>query len=150
MCIRDRSIGSEIVGQSRPVAEDGAPAAGAPAPEAAAQLNITLSVPTGAAQRILSVDSSRIVLSLLPAGWTPTAQANEVLDDLLIDADLPGEDPNQITPDGPEGFIDELADELAAELEAGGEGEGASDVVIPEASTTDPVDDSQSQDGDTQ
>ena len=57
---------------------------------------------------------------MLPADWEPVSQGNVILDEILIDADLPGEDPTQITPDGPAGFVDELADaaEAAADQDA--------------------------------
>ncbi len=113
--VRIVSINNDVVGQAKPVATEGAPVAEEEDPAAGAQLQITLAVPPDAAQRILSVDPSSIVLSLLPADWEPAAQANIVIDDILIEADLPGEDPTQITPDGPEGFIDDLADAAAAD-----------------------------------
>ena len=117
--VRIVSIGNEIAGQARPVAADGAPAA-APTADDAGTLSITLAVPTNAAQRILSVNPDSLVLSLLPADWEPVSQGNVILDEILIDADLPGEDPTQITPDGPAGFVDELADaaEAAADQDA--------------------------------
>ncbi len=113
--VRIVSINDDVAGQvaaptpdgAAPPADDGGPTAGT--------LNVTLAVPPGAAQRILSVEPGSIVFSLLPKGWEPTAQANEVLEELLIDSDLPGEDPSLITPFGPEGFIDELADQAEAE-----------------------------------
>ena len=95
--IRIVSIGTEIAGQSR--GDDEAEAL--PEGEDSGGLSITLAVPAGAAQRILSVNEGDIVLSLLPSSWTPTAQTNEVLDEILIDADLPGENPTLITPYGP-------------------------------------------------
>ena len=112
--VRIVSINDDIVGQSRPLADGTTAAATGPESTDAGTLNITLAVPVGAAQRILSVDAGSIVLSLLPGDWDPAAQANEVLEEILIDAELPGENPTLITPDGPEGFVDQLAEELEA------------------------------------
>lgn len=115
--VRIVSINQEIAGQVEAPAPEGAPAA--PEEEAAVgqTLSVTLAVPPGAAQRILSVNPADIVFSLLPEGWEPVAQANEVIEELLIDSDLPGEDPSQITPDGPAGFIEDLADAQEAAIQ---------------------------------
>ena len=108
--VRIVSIGDDIAGQSRP------PVEGVPeAEEVTTDLAITLAVPADAAQRILSVDQGDIVLSLLPKSWSPLAQTNVVLEELLTDEDLPGENPDFITPDGPDGYIDVIADKLAEE-----------------------------------
>jgi Flp pilus assembly protein CpaB len=108
--VRIVSIGQEIAGQSRSAVEG----EDAPVPEEeTGDLNITLAVPPGAAQRILSVSEGDIVLSLLPSDWSPAAQTNEVLEEILIASDLPGEDPTLITPYGQEGFVDDLAEKLA-------------------------------------
>jgi Flp pilus assembly protein CpaB len=101
-------------------------------------LDITLAVPASAAQRILSVNETDIVLSLLPSNWEPTAQTNEVLDAILLDEDLPGENPDLITPFGPEGFVDVIADKIAEEqATAAAEAEAAAEEA---ASQQDPTD----------
>ena len=123
--VRIVSIGNEIAGQARPIEPDAAPAAEPAA--AGGPLSITLAVPTNAAQRILSVSPESLVLSLLPADWEPVSQANDVLEEILFDADLPGEDPTQITPDGPAGFIDQLADSAADDASA------TTDIVVEDA-----------------
>ena len=69
-------------------------------------LSLTIAVPSDSAQRILSVPESNLVLGLLPQNWTPSSQPNVVLDEILADADLPGENGNLVTPWGREGFED--------------------------------------------
>ena len=69
-------------------------------------LSLTIAVPSESAQRILSVPESNLVLGLLPQNWTLEAQPNVVLDEILADADLPGEDPREVTPWGRDGFED--------------------------------------------
>ena len=69
-------------------------------------LTLTMAIPAEAAQRILSVPESNIVLSLLPEDWSPEALPNIIVEDILIDAELPAEQPALITPYGPEGWID--------------------------------------------
>jgi Flp pilus assembly protein CpaB len=61
---------------------------------------ITLEVPPQAAQLIASVGADQIYLTLLPANYTPEAlpQLNP------FPPALPGEDPTQLTPYGPQGF----------------------------------------------
>ena len=114
--LRIVSIGNDVAGQTAPLGEGEAPVA---EEEGGDTLEITFAIPAGAAQRILSVEPSSIVLSLLPANWTPEAQLNEVLDEIVSGISLPGEDPGVITPFGPEGFVDVLAEQLEAEaLEA--------------------------------
>ncbi len=113
--LRIVSIDDEIAGQSAPLAEDAAPVA---EEETGDTLEITFAIPAGAAQRILSVEPGDIVLSLLPDNWTPEAQTNEVLEEILTGLDLPGEDATQITPYGSEGFVDVLADQVAEEQAA--------------------------------
>lgn len=120
--IRIVSIGDEIAGQSAPLAEDAAPVA---EEEAGTTLQITFAIPAAAAQRVLSVNEADIVLALLPASWTPEAQTNEVLEEILTGLDLPGEDASQITPFGPEGFVDVLADQVAEEEAAAAAEEAA-------------------------
>lgn len=73
-------------------------------------LSITIAVPSDSAQRILSVPESNIVLSLLPQNWEPRAQSNVVLEEILNDAELPGERADQVTPYGRNGFEDLFED----------------------------------------
>lgn len=61
---------------------------------------LTLSVPPQAAQVIASVDPEQWYLTLLPSDYTPTPLPP--LDP--FQTVLPGEDPNQLTPYGPEGL----------------------------------------------
>lgn len=108
--VRIIGINDQIVGQTQD--------ADSVVPEAEGEetaLSITLAVPANAAQRILSVSETDLVLSLLPDGWTPEARPNEIEEAILLDEELPGEDPTIITPYGENGFIDELADQLEAE-----------------------------------
>ncbi len=112
--IRIISINNDIVGAPAPA--EGEPVA---AEETTNTLNITFAVPSGSAQRILSVPPANMVLQLLPTGWEPTRdgetqqQENEVLEAINIGEDLPGENPDEITPYGAEGFVDFLADGVA-------------------------------------
>lgn len=109
--VRIIGINDKIVGQA--TAPDGAlPAEG---DGEATQLSITLAVPADAAQRILSVAPGDLVLSLLPDSWSPEARPNDIEEAILLDEELPGENPQIITPYGERGFIDELADQLEAE-----------------------------------
>jgi Flp pilus assembly protein CpaB len=90
--VRIIGINEQIVGQA---VED------APVGEGEGEvssLSITLAVPADAAQRILSVAESDLVLSLLPDGWTPEARPNDIEEDIILDVLLPGEDPQVITP----------------------------------------------------
>ncbi|HEV3226835.1 MAG TPA: hypothetical protein VGZ52_08375, partial [Acidimicrobiales bacterium] len=61
---------------------------------------ITLEVPARAAQLIASVTPDSLYLTLLPANYTPEAIGNMN----PFPSVLPGEDPNQLTPYGPQGF----------------------------------------------
>lgn len=108
--VRIESINNDVLGDVQTDPE-------APSNEedaAAANLRITFSVPSGAAQRLLSVSPEDIVLALLPPDWEPEQQENEVLEAIITDEDLPGEDPTLITPYGSDGFVDDLANEAAA------------------------------------
>ena len=125
--VRIIGIDEQIVGQA---AED-APAVEGEGGENSA-LSITLAVPADAAQRILSVAESDLVLSLLPDGWTPEARPNDIEEDIILDVLLPGEDPQVITPYGESGFIDELADQLEADNASNSSSNSSSD---DEAST---------------
>lgn len=71
-----------------------------------------MAVPAEAAQRILSVPEVNIVFGLLPEGWTPEARPNAVFEDILSDAELPGENARQVTPYGPTGWEDALKSAL--------------------------------------
>lgn len=113
--VRVIGIGEEIVGQQ---AEDGVEAPAAPATET---LQVTLAVPADAAQKILSVDESEIILSLLPDQWIPEARPNEIPDLIQLDEDLPGESGDLITPYGRDGFTSvlpgvDVVEETAPEL----------------------------------
>ena len=59
---------------------------------------VTFAVPADAAQQIASVSAAGIYLTLVPRDYQPTA-----IDPLDPLAALPGEDPAQLTPYGPEG-----------------------------------------------
>lgn len=61
---------------------------------------LTLEVPPQAAQLIASVDPGSLYLTLLPANYTP--EALPPLNPFPVA--LPGEDPTQLTPYGPQGF----------------------------------------------
>ncbi len=79
---------------------------------AAVQANrglITLAVTPEAAQIILSVDHATLYLSLLPADYQPRP-----LPPLTEDPLLPGENPEKLTPYGPTGEGDVVADPEAA------------------------------------
>ena len=105
--VRIESIDNEVLGEPRPegeVPED---------EEEAASLDITLAIPSSGAQRVLSVSPEDIVLALLPTDWEPAQQANEITEAIIVNEDLPGEDPTLITPYGADGFIDALAEGAA-------------------------------------
>ena len=81
-------------------------AAGTDGTDPAAVVNsglLTLSVPPAAAQIIASVGADQWYLTLLPPDYTPTAVP--ALDP--APALLPGQDPSQLTPCGPDGCSDE-------------------------------------------
>lgn len=106
--VRIIGIDDKIIGDS---ADDTLPAGD----EEAAELRITLAVPSSAAQRMLSVNPEDLVLSLLPDSWKIEARPNEIEEAILLGDQLPGEDPDIVTPYGERGFIDELADQLEAD-----------------------------------
>ena len=117
--VRIIGINNNIVGQSNNT--------DSVVPEAEGEvtsLSITLAVPADAAQRILSVAEGDLVLSLLPDGWTPEARPNDIEEAILLDDQLPGEDPAIITPYGERGFIDNLADQLEADQASTDDEEG--------------------------
>jgi hypothetical protein len=77
-------------------------AAGTDGTEAAPVTNsglLTLSVPPAAAQIIASVGADQWYLSLVPADYTPAPVPALDPEPAL----LPGQDPSQLTPCGPEG-----------------------------------------------
>ncbi len=106
--VRIESVDDEIIGDISP-ADD----SNVENDEENAPLNITIAVPSSAAQRILSITPEDIVLGLLPPDWEPTAQENEITEAIVGDEDLPGEDDDLITPYGADGFDDSLADAVA-------------------------------------
>jgi Flp pilus assembly protein CpaB len=121
--VRVIAVNQAIVGQA--VAEGETAAAGEGDGNS---LQITMALPADAAQRILSVPENNMVLSLLPEDWTPEARPNIIVEDILIDAQLPAEDPTQLTPFGPEGFVDlfeEAVEQQNEELGIGGDAPAA-------------------------
>ena len=114
--VRIVGIDSEFVGQAT---EEGVAAA----PAAAGALQITLALPAESAQRILSVDPGELTLALHPEDWDPNdpqtgAIANNIPELIQLGGDLPGENSQELTPYGPDGFIDVLADAAEAEADA--------------------------------
>ncbi len=132
--VRIIAVNSAIVGEAVP---EGGEAAGEEA--SSGSLTMTIAVPADAAQRILSVPESNLVLSLLPDDWSPEALPNIIVEDILIDAELPAEQPGLITPYGPEGFIDlfEEAVEQQNEELGIGEDDGATAEPDPEEEADD-------------
>ena len=127
--VRIESIDDQLL--NGPPPEEGAPP---PEQEQASNMTITFSVPSSAAQRLLSVSPDDIVLTLLPAEWEPEQQENEVLEAIIVNEDLPGEDPTLITPYGADGFVDLLA-ENADDADETGDA-ATSEINTPDASTT--------------
>lgn len=110
--VRIIGVNDSFVGQEPDVDAEGAPA------EATGSLEVTFALPADVAQRILSVNAADIVLTLQPDDWDPTnpqigAVSNEIPELIQFGGDLPGENPAELTPYGPDGFIDLLADEAA-------------------------------------
>jgi Flp pilus assembly protein CpaB len=111
--VRIIAVNSEVVGGQvfvdGPLEED--------QPVAAGSVSLTFAVPPEAAQKILSVNESDLVLTLLPkqSDWIPTALPNIIPELILDDADLPGEDGNQVTPYGRDGFATILDEELESD-----------------------------------
>ncbi len=118
--VRIIAVNSAIVGEAVP---EGGEAAGGEEANSGS-LTMTIAVPADAAQRILSVPESNLVLSLLPDDWSPEALPNIIVEDILIDAELPAEQPGLITPYGPEGFIDLFEEAVEQQNEELGIGEG--------------------------
>jgi len=113
--VRVTSVGNDVDGQAAPLTPGTDAPAASDSPESEGTLKITVTVPPDAVQRILSVSEESIRLALHPKSWDPVSQGNVVLDEILIDADLPGEDAGVITPDGPEGYINNLAEAVEAD-----------------------------------
>ncbi len=132
--VRIESIDDELLNGAAE-AEEGAPVA---EEEESTTITITFAVPSSAAQRLLSVDPADIVLTLLPAEWEPEQQENEILEAIIVNEDLPGEDPTLITPYGSDGFVDVLADGAAAAIDGAVPDDATSQVVTPDA-TDDPT-----------
>ena len=107
--VRIESINDDVLGV--PVDETAAAAV----EEEIEVLEIGLAVPSSAVQRILSVSPDDIVLGLLPPDWVPEQQINEVTEAIIVNEDLPGENPLIVTPYGADGFVDFLAEELGAD-----------------------------------
>lgn len=59
---------------------------------------LTFALPADAAQKIASVPAGSFYLTLVPRDYQP-----EPLPALDVGAPLPGEDPSQLTPYGPDG-----------------------------------------------
>jgi len=82
-------------------------------------LQLTFALPADVAQKILSVPSTDLILTLNPDDFDPTnpnngAVPNQIPELIQFGDDLPGEDPNQLTPYGPLGFVEVLTDDAAA------------------------------------
>ncbi|NNC81916.1 MAG: Flp pilus assembly protein CpaB [Acidimicrobiales bacterium] len=112
--VRIIGVNGRLVGDGIPGAEDEVVVA---QDSEEGGMNITLAIPADAAQRLLSVPESNLVLALLPDAWEPVAQANIVYEDFLSDAPLPGELPSLVTPYGRTGFVDLFAEAAEAEAE---------------------------------
>ena len=92
-------------------------------------LQLTFALPADASQKLLSVDTGDLVLALLPEDFDPTnpvngAIPNQIPELIQFGEDLPGEDPDELTPYGPLGFIEVLTDDTnEAGVDAGAAGE---------------------------
>jgi len=120
--VRVIAVNSAIVGQQVAEGETGEADSAA-----SGSLTITMAIPAEAAQRILSVPESNLVLSLLPEDWSPEALPNIIVEDILTDAELPAEQPGLLTPYGPNGFVDlfeEAVEQQNEELGIGGDEDG--------------------------
>ena len=120
--VRVIGVNDDFVGQPAPD-----PTLEAAPEEAGGTLEITLALPTGSTQKILAVDPNKIKLALHPDDWDPSneevgAVGNEI-PALVVSGDLlPGEDPNQLTPYGRQGFQDPLAEDAPAPADLGDAG----------------------------
>lgn len=111
--VRVVGVNSEFVGQA--VDEEAVPGAEA----SSGPLQLTFALPADSAQKILSVPSTDLILTLNPDDFDPTnpnngAVPNQIPELIQFGDDLPGEDPNQLTPYGPLGFVEVLTDDAAA------------------------------------
>lgn len=92
-------------------------------------LQLTFALPADSSQKILSVSTSDLVLALLPEDFDPAnpdngAIPNQIPELIQFGEDLPGENPDELTPYGPLGFIEVLTDDTnEAGVDAGAAGE---------------------------
>ena len=92
-------------------------------------LQLTFALPADSSQKILSVSTSDLVLALLPEDFDPVnpdngAIPNQIPELIQFGEDLPGENPDELTPYGPLGFIEVLTDDTnEAGVDAGAAGE---------------------------
>jgi Flp pilus assembly protein CpaB len=98
--VRILSIGDDVVPvPGEPVKEsDGTTAS------ASSGGTIVFEVPAEVAQRLVSIDPSKLYLTLVPETWAPKPLAPIPNDELGTSKPLPGEDGNALTPYGPAGF----------------------------------------------
>ncbi len=82
----------------------------APVEEESDSLRLTFAVPADAAQKILSVEETDLVLALHPEGWEPSSVPNEIPELIQLNEDLPGENGDLITPYGQFGWVDTLTE----------------------------------------
>lgn len=125
--VNDDFVGQEVADGEVVVAE-----------EETAVLELTFALPADAAQKMLSVDPNDLVLALNPEDFDPTnvdngAVANQIPELIQFGEDLPGENPTELTPYGPLGFIDVLTDAAAANT-------GAADTAAQDAAANDDAD----------
>ena len=98
-------------------------------------LQLTFALPADSSQKILSVSTSDLVLALLPEDFDPAnpdngAIPNQIPELIQFGEDLPGENPDELTPYGPLGFIEVLTDDTnEAGVDAGAAGEADSAVT---------------------
>ncbi len=146
--VRIVAINGEIVGDGFASGEEELPLP--EGGEEVASLELTFAIPAEAAQRILSVPESNITLSLLPDAWSPEARPNDVLDAILTDEDLPGENPQIVTPYGREGFVDPFDTQNDADAAGGSATSDSGSVTdsVAEPAETDPATESSDTAGD--
>ena len=132
--VRIVGINRAFVGQPT-TNPDGTPVAPAAAPDGALQL--TLALPADAAQKILSVPTEDMVLALHPEDWEPEARPNEIPELIQLGGELPGENPTELTPYGPDGFLEALVEDAA---DATTEDATTEDAALPEGSADDDLD----------
>ena len=117
--VRVLGVNDDFVGQS---AEEAVPGA---QPEPTGALQLTFALPANATQKILSVSTGDLILALNPDDFDPTTEdngavPNQIPELIQFGDDLPGEDPEQLTPYGPDGFdfdalVAEAGDDAAAD-----------------------------------